>query len=71
VKQKIVREVNRRMAVGAERQIFAHEPQPWLVNTMGKPRPYLSRIAWSSQPPETESDMTALRDRIARRAYEI
>lgn len=46
VKQKIVREVNRRMAASAERLIFAHEPQPWLVTTMEKPRPYLSRVGW-------------------------
>jgi len=46
VKQKIVREVNRRMVASAERLIFAHQPQPWLVNTMKKPRPFLSRIGW-------------------------
>src|SRR5262249_1445549 len=46
VKQKTVREVNRRMAASAERLIFAHEPQPWLFKTMRKARPYLSRIGW-------------------------
>jgi hypothetical protein len=46
IKQKIVREVNRRMAAGAERLIFAREQQPWLPAAMAKPHAYLSKIAW-------------------------
>ena len=48
VKQKIVREVNRRMCAGAERSIFAREPQPWLTEAMKKQSPYLSRIGWNA-----------------------
>lgn len=48
VKQKIVREVNRRMSAGAERFVFAREPQAWLVEAMKKPNPYLSRIGWNT-----------------------
>ena len=46
IKQKIVRETNRRLVAGAERLIFAHEQQPWLPAAMAKPHPYLSKIAW-------------------------
>ena len=46
IKQKIVREVNRRLAAGAERLIFAREQQPWLPAAMSKRRAYLSKIAW-------------------------
>lgn len=46
VRQKIVREVNRRMVAGAERLIFSHEPQPWIEEAIKKSRPYLSRIGW-------------------------
>jgi Protein of unknown function (DUF4238) len=48
VKQKIVREVNRRMCAGAERSIFTREHQPWLLDAMKKQRPYLSRIGWNT-----------------------
>jgi hypothetical protein len=48
VRQKIVREVNRRMAAGAERFVFTREPELWLLETMKKRRPYLSRISWDT-----------------------
>jgi hypothetical protein len=48
IKQKIVREVNRRMAAGAERLIFAREQQPWLTEVMKKSHPYLNRIGWNT-----------------------
>lgn len=49
VEQKIVREVNRRLASASDRA-FYHEPAPWLVNLLQKPNPHLSKILWSKRP---------------------
>lgn len=46
VKEKVVREANRRMAASAERFVFSAEPQLWLTEAIRKPKPYLSRINW-------------------------
>lgn len=45
-KPLIVREVNRRVASGAERFVFYHEERDWVAALANKPRPYLSRILW-------------------------
>jgi hypothetical protein len=41
-----VKEINRRLASGAERLAFYHKPAPWLLTILGKETPYLSRIGW-------------------------
>jgi hypothetical protein len=43
---QLIKEANRRLAVGAERFIFYHEPAKWISVLAGKTEPQLSRIAW-------------------------
>lgn len=45
-KLALVREVNRRVASGAERFLFYHAREDWVSKVAGKQRPYLSRIQW-------------------------
>ena len=45
--QKIVKEINRRLASEAERLAFYHQPAPWLLRVLPKERPYLSVIHWN------------------------
>ena len=42
----LVREVNRRVASGANRFVFYHERCHWIATLAEKPRPFLSRIKW-------------------------
>jgi hypothetical protein len=42
----LVKEVNRRIASGAERFIFSHHPYPWVTTLAHKAKPQLSRIGW-------------------------
>ena len=42
----MVKEINRRVATGAERFVFSADPVPWLRSVCDKPEPYLSRIQW-------------------------
>jgi hypothetical protein len=44
--QALVKEVNRRVASGAERFVFYHERRDWVASLSDKKRPYLSRIQW-------------------------
>jgi hypothetical protein len=46
VRTAIVKEMNRRLASGAERLAFFHEPAPWLSAMVTKESPYLSVIQW-------------------------
>ena len=41
-----VKEINRRVATGAERFVFSADPATWLRSVCDKPKPYLSRILW-------------------------
>ena len=41
-----IREINRRVATGAERFVFGSALAPWLRTVCDKPKPYLSRIVW-------------------------
>ena len=41
-----VKEINRRVATGAERFVFSADPALWLRSVCDKPEPYLSRIQW-------------------------
>ena len=41
-----VKEMNRRVATGAERFVFSSERAPWLTSVCDKPNPYLQRILW-------------------------
>jgi len=45
-KPALVREVNRRVASGAERFVFCHEKSQWIATLAQKPQPFLSRIHW-------------------------
>lgn len=45
-KPMLVKEVNRRVASGAERFVFYHERRDWIATLADKPRPFLSRIRW-------------------------
>ncbi len=45
-RQNIIKEINRRLASGAERLAFYHESAPWLLKVLPKQRPYLSMINW-------------------------
>jgi hypothetical protein len=45
-RSQLVKEVNRRLAVGAERFIFCREPADWVGVLASKTEPQLSRIAW-------------------------
>jgi hypothetical protein len=42
----VAREVNRRVAAGAERFCFCCEQMPWIATLADKKRPYLSSIRW-------------------------
>lgn len=42
----LVKEINRRVATGAERFVFGAEAAPWLKGVCDKAKPYLSRIRW-------------------------
>ena len=42
----LVKEVNRRVASGAERFVFYHERRPWVTALADNPKPLLSRIQW-------------------------
>ena len=44
--QKIVKEINRRLASQATRLAVYHRPAPWLTGLLAKGDLYLSRIAW-------------------------
>ncbi len=46
VNQRVVRELNRRQASGAERLVFYHQHAQWLIDILPKKDPYLSRIGW-------------------------
>jgi Protein of unknown function (DUF4238) len=41
-----VREVNRRVAYGAERFVFYHERKDWVATLVDKPHPRLTQIPW-------------------------
>lgn len=45
-KPALVREVNRRVASGAERFVFYHVREDWVPKITDKQSPYLSRIQW-------------------------
>jgi hypothetical protein len=45
-KPALVKEVNRRVAAGADRFIYYHENCQWIAALAGKTNPYLSRIQW-------------------------
>ena len=45
-KAALVRELNRRLASGAERFVFYHECQPWVATIADKSKPYLCEIRW-------------------------
>ena len=45
-RRAVVKEINRRVATGAERFVFSADPAPWLRSVCDKPKPYLSRIQW-------------------------
>lgn len=45
-KSSHVKEVNRRVASGAERFVFYHEREDWIATLANKARPRLSRIKW-------------------------
>ena len=45
-KPRLVKEVNRRVASGAERFVFYHQRQDWVGMLADKVSPYLSRIQW-------------------------
>jgi Protein of unknown function (DUF4238) len=45
-KPVLVKEVNRRVASGAERFVFYHERRDWVATLADKPRHFLSRIPW-------------------------
>lgn len=45
-KAELAKEVNRRVASGAERFIFSPKRESWIETVALKPRPYLSRIDW-------------------------
>lgn len=47
VRKVSVKEMNRRLASGAERIAFFHEPAPWLSAIVRKESPYLSIIRWT------------------------
>ena len=42
----LVKEINRRVATGAERFVFSAEAAPWLRSVCDKTKPYLSCIRW-------------------------
>jgi hypothetical protein len=42
----IAKEINRRVASGAERFVFYHARQDWIAKISNKQHPYLSRIQW-------------------------
>jgi hypothetical protein len=44
----VVKEVNRRVAFGAERFVFSNEPSPWIPVLAKKARPVLKRMLWRS-----------------------
>jgi hypothetical protein len=46
--QRIVKEINRRLASQTERIAFYYEPAPWLLKILPKKYPCLSAIHWSS-----------------------
>lgn len=45
-KPALVKEINRRVASGAERFVFFHRKAAWVETLATKKQPYLSRIAW-------------------------
>lgn len=45
-KPPLVKEINRRVASGAERFVFYHERANWIPVLAEKPHPFLSRIQW-------------------------
>ena len=49
--QRIVKEINRRLASDTERLAFYHEAAPWLLAIFSKKHPYLSIIRWLHEPP--------------------
>lgn len=48
VRQKAVKEMNRRNASGATRFLFYRERAPWIEKIAHKEKPYTSRILWST-----------------------
>ena len=46
VRRAAVKEINRRVATGAERFVFSADPAPWLRSVCDKPEPHLSLIQW-------------------------
>ena len=44
--KRIVKEMNRRVATGAQRFVFSAGRAPWLRTVCSKTKPYLSRIQW-------------------------
>jgi hypothetical protein len=47
-KPSLVKEVNRRIAAGAERFLFTHRAASWIATLASRPRPYLSRLVWTT-----------------------
>ena len=45
-RRAIVKEINRRVATGAERFVYSADRSPWLRSVCDKPKPYLSRMQW-------------------------
>jgi hypothetical protein len=45
-KRSLVKEVNRRIASGAERFVFYHACEDWVARVAEKQKPHLSRIKW-------------------------
>jgi hypothetical protein len=45
-KSALVKEVNRRVASGAERFVFYHERRQWIATLADRPSPFLNRILW-------------------------
>jgi hypothetical protein len=44
--ERLVREINRRVASTTGRLAFSHQNAEWIMPTLQKPNPYLSRIIW-------------------------
>ena len=42
----LIRESNKRLINGAERFIFSHRQENWIVKISDNPKPYLSKILW-------------------------
>ena len=46
-KAALVREINRRVASGAERFVFSHANEPWIAKIADKARPRFNRMMWT------------------------